>query len=598
MNPSNTESLVNAILQSYRLVEFLGSGAVADVYRAEDVNTKQSYAVKVMQARWLPFPHVMPRFESEARILFDLPHPHIVKAYPPLGYVELGQSRPYFVMEYLAGGSFSDYLRNGGLMTFGQAADFIAQVADALYFAHRRGVIHRDLKPANILLRERGSAQSAVLTDFGIAKIIYQAQMTNLVNQPGTPEYMAPEQFQAQEATPFSDQYALGIILYWMMTRRLPFRLSDPTPIAIQHINTIPPLPSSINNDVTPAIERVVMQALAKDPFYRFPDIMQMAQAFRQAVASSHNENVPINVLGGSRPPTGQGGYLPSTGILRMPGPLDETYRGAGPGISPSEVGVTNPLGTVPTSPSQVPQPMPQGQVFYAVLGVGLVIALLLGGILWTLLSMRPGDPAMTPTIVADAILKTEDALPPISTPVPSVTPVEEEAVTFSKTPLDTVILAATPRDRNITVMSPAAATDTEMPVPTASHTYTATASSTPTHTATATASATITQPAPVETVIVVPSLDEMLVTFNSQLGTTLTFNCKRFVETYEALQNELSQSNVAYERARALVDEADDYAVQIYEDYCRDNATDITARIDGLLYSRFRSETRQLMDN
>lgn len=89
-----------------------------------------------------------------------------------------------------------------------------------------------------------------------------------------------------------------------------------------------------------------------------------------------------------------------------------------------------------------------------------------------------------------------------------------------------------------------------------------------------------------------------MLVTFNSQLGTTLTFNCKRFVETYEALQNELDQSNVAYERARALVDEADDYAVQIYEDYCRDNAADIAARIDGLLYSRFRSETRQLMDN
>ncbi len=108
MNPPNTESLVNAILQSYRLVEFLGSGAVADVYRAEDVKTKQVYAVKVMQARWLPFPHVMLRFESEANILFDLPHPHIVKAYPPLGYVELGQSRPYFVMEYLAGGSFSD----------------------------------------------------------------------------------------------------------------------------------------------------------------------------------------------------------------------------------------------------------------------------------------------------------------------------------------------------------------------------------------------------------------------------------------------------------------------------------------------------------
>lgn len=619
MNPLHTDSLVNAILQSYRLVAFLGSGAVADVYKAEDINTRQIYAVKVMQARWLPFPHVVPRFESEAKILFDLPHPHIVKAYLPLGYVELGQSRPYFVMEYLAGGSFNDYLRDGGLMTFGQAAEFITQIADALHFAHRRGVIHRDLKPANILLRDPGSAQSAVLTDFGIAKMVYQAQMTNLVNQPGTPEYMSPEQFQAQEATALSDQYALGIIMYWMMTRRLPFRLSDPTPIAIQHINAIPPLPSYINPDVTPAIDLVVMQALAKDPFHRFSDMGQLALAFRQAVSQSHNEDVPINAMGGSRPPTGQGGYLPSTGIMRMPGPDDENNRGAGPGVSPSQMGISNPMGAVPTSPPQAPQPA-TGGLFYAALAIGGVIALLLGGILWALLSLR-GPETVTPTAVA-VIVQTEEVLPPTSTlissktptptPRPSITP----AATSTKTPraTSTSSITRTPPGRIIPdVSSPTAsytptsantltATSTATPTLTASVTSSATPTSSATATLTATPSATDTQPVPSETSTLTPtpapSLNDMLTTFNSGLGTTLTFNCRRFVETYEALQNELAQSNAAYERARGLVDEADDYVVQIYEDYCRDNVTNTASRIDGLLYSRFRSETRQLINN
>ena len=257
--------------ERYRLERKIGSGGMADVWLAEDTELDRNVAIKILHDRFAQDSEFVQRFQREAQSAAGLQHPNVV------GIFDRGSFRDsYFIaMEYVDGPSLKDLVKGG--MGTKDAIDFTRQILNAARFAHRKGIIHRDLKPQNVLIDDEGRARVA---DFGIARGGENSDITATGSVMGTAQYLSPEQAQGKPTTPRSDIYSIGVILYEALTGRVPFEGDSAVAVALKQVSEAPRRPSAINPDIPPALDAVVMRALAKDPDARFKD----ADAFLKAL--------------------------------------------------------------------------------------------------------------------------------------------------------------------------------------------------------------------------------------------------------------------------------------------------------------------------
>ncbi len=260
----------------YEVKAELGRGGMATVYRAYDSRFEREVAVKVLPGELLHSdPQFRLRFEREAKIIAQLEHTAIVPVYD----VGEADGQPYFVMRYMNGGSLSERIKAGGL-TIEDAARILGAIAPGLDEAHSKGIIHRDIKPSNILFDKRGNPY---ISDFGIAKLS-QAQAGNVTGSAiiGTPAYMSPEQAQGTEIDGRADIYALGIILFEMLTGQQPFQADTPMAVAIKHITDPVPHIRKLKPQLSEGIDAIIQKAMAKDKNQRFATAVEMTNALQQ----------------------------------------------------------------------------------------------------------------------------------------------------------------------------------------------------------------------------------------------------------------------------------------------------------------------------
>jgi serine/threonine protein kinase len=261
-------------IAQYQIIEKLGQGGMAAVYRAYDTRLERDVAIKVVRKESIPpeqLERILKRFEREAKSLAKFLHPNIV---PVHDYGEF-EGAPYLAMAYLPGGTLKDKI--GSPIPVQEALSYIVPIANALAYAHRRGVIHRDVKPSNILITEDGTV---MLSDFGIAQILEESttQLTATGMGVGTPEYMAPEQWQGK-ATEASDQYALGVVLYELLTGQKPFSAETPLAVALKVMSDPLPKPSEFVNGIPEDVEKMLYKVLARDPQDRYEDMHTLKNA-------------------------------------------------------------------------------------------------------------------------------------------------------------------------------------------------------------------------------------------------------------------------------------------------------------------------------
>ena len=268
-------------LGKYRLIEQIGQGGMATVFKAADTETGWEVAVKVMSPVMAQDSQFTKRFKREAEVVMRLKHPLIVPV------VDFGQDAgyAYLVMPLLEVGSLADKLKLGPL-TPSEGGMLVDQLGSALEFAHEEGVIHRDVKPSNVLLDEKGNA---LLADFGLARIHDASVSLTGSALLGTPAYMSPEQARGEKASPASDQYSLGVILFQLCTGELPFQAETPMAVMLKHINEPIPLARLRSPNVPEAIERVILKATAKNPAERFGSMGEMNSAFQSALAHAQD---------------------------------------------------------------------------------------------------------------------------------------------------------------------------------------------------------------------------------------------------------------------------------------------------------------------
>jgi eukaryotic-like serine/threonine-protein kinase len=289
-----TETVVDG---RYRVLSRVGSGGMAEVYCAQDMQLGRKVALKILYRRFAEDREFVERFRREASSAAGLQHQHVVSVYDRGEY----DGTYYIAMEYLEGRSLKTVIREEAPLDPDRATDLVIQVLRAARFAHRRGIIHRDLKPHNVIVDGEGRAK---VTDFGIARA-GASDMTQTGSIMGTAQYLSPEQAQGLAVSAASDLYSIGIILYELLTGRVPFEGESAVTIALKQVNERPTPPSVYNSAVTPELEAVVMRALEKEPARRFQDadeFISALQAASEGFATPAMVGPPTMV----EPPTGE----------------------------------------------------------------------------------------------------------------------------------------------------------------------------------------------------------------------------------------------------------------------------------------------------
>ena len=274
--------------ERYELGETLGFGGMSEVHLARDIRLSRDVAIKVLRQDLARDPTFYERFKREAQNAAALNHPAIVAVYDT-GEAETPEGPlPYIVMEYVEGDTLRDIVRGEGPMPLRRAMEVIADVCSALDFSHRNGIIHRDIKPANIMINRAGAVK---VMDFGIARAIADAAnpMTQTSAVIGTAQYLSPEQAQAIGVDARSDVYSLGCVLFEILTGRPPFVGDSPIAVAYQHVREEPPVPSTVNPNITTELDSVILEALSKNPDNRYQSAAEMRSDL-------------VRVLGGQRP--------------------------------------------------------------------------------------------------------------------------------------------------------------------------------------------------------------------------------------------------------------------------------------------------------
>ncbi len=273
------ELVPGSMLGQYRILERIGKGGMATVYKAYQAALDRYVAIKVLPAILVQEDGFLARFTQEARAIARLRHPNILTVF------DFGEAQglAYIVMEYVEGGTLKQCL--GQPLDLDMALQVVRQVGAALEYAHSQGVLHRDVKPSNVLM---GKGDWLLLSDFGLAKMAEGSlALTKTGVGVGTPEYMAPEQAEGLSYDHRVDIYALGVVLYEMVTGRLPYEAETPIGVIMKKLTAPLPLPRALNSALPEGVERVILKALARDPADRYARVDGMVKALEAAVAGA-----------------------------------------------------------------------------------------------------------------------------------------------------------------------------------------------------------------------------------------------------------------------------------------------------------------------
>jgi eukaryotic-like serine/threonine-protein kinase len=284
----------------YETGERLGSGGMSNVYKATDRILERTVAVKILAEHLSDDERFVARFKREALAVAKLIHPNIVQVYD----TGVDEGRHYIVMEYVEGRSGAQILQRQGAVDPEIAAEIGIQACAGLDYAHRRGIIHRDVKPGNLMVvggPVGGGEMTVKLTDFGIARAIEQTRITQVGSVVGTAAYLAPEQVRGEEATPATDVYALGVVLYQFLTGRLPYEGSSLAELAVRQQNEKPLPPSTYNAEVPSPLSAAVLRALEGDPNRRYASADELATGLRLGL---EGEDVSLPAEGEPTPRT------------------------------------------------------------------------------------------------------------------------------------------------------------------------------------------------------------------------------------------------------------------------------------------------------
>ncbi len=304
---------VGKTLGNYQIKALIGRGGMSSVYLAQQMTVQRDVAIKILDGT-AGGEDFAARFEREVQIIASLEHIHILPIYD-YGTLEGGS---YLVMRYLEGGSLNERVRQQQI-DLAEVARIITQVAEALDYAHGRGIVHRDLKPHNILLDLQGNAY---LSDFGIAKLISgEGSLTKTGIAVGTPSYMAPEQWQGASVDARTDVYALGAMLFELLTGRPPFDSESVLSLMYKQLNEMPPLPSQLRPDLPTALDSIVLQAMAKPPDDRFESAGALAALVNRALRPA----APTNAVSAALLPRSTPALHPDTSPTKIPN-LSEAF--------------------------------------------------------------------------------------------------------------------------------------------------------------------------------------------------------------------------------------------------------------------------------
>lgn len=297
------EQLVGQTLDRYKILSLLGEGGMGAVFKARDLTLQRDVAIKVMHSQYARQPDFQERFLQEARTAARLDHPCVVQVY------DFGSSKSllYIVMEFIPGANLKDLLkrlRDGGKwILLNESTELIQQVAIALDYAHRQGVLHRDIKPANVMLEPEpsgGLPYRPVLTDLGLAKLLEGGLVTREGTSMGTPAYMSPEQAIGEKTDARSDVYSLGILLYELAVGQLPFPVKTITEAIRYHTQEKPPPPRSVRPDLPARLESVILRALEKNPADRYSSAAEFGKSLDIVVPEATEIAQTAAALGGA----------------------------------------------------------------------------------------------------------------------------------------------------------------------------------------------------------------------------------------------------------------------------------------------------------
>lgn len=264
------DSLIGKKLDGrYLILELVGAGGMANVYKATDILENRTVAVKVLREEFLDNEELVRRFKNESKAISMLSHPNIVKVYD----VNFSDAVQFIVMEYIDGINFMQYLESQGKLEWKEAIHFTVQVLRALQHAHDRGIVHRDIKPQNIMILRDGSIK---VMDFGIARFSRSQTRTITDKAIGSVHYISPEQARGEETDAKSDIYSLGVMLYEMLTGKLPFDSDSPVSVALKQISDDPQHPRELAPEIPEALEEITLKAMAKEPSDRYQSATEM----------------------------------------------------------------------------------------------------------------------------------------------------------------------------------------------------------------------------------------------------------------------------------------------------------------------------------
>jgi serine/threonine protein kinase len=514
---------------NYRLIRLLGEGGMGSVYLAKQINLNRDVAVKVLPLNMSTKKDFAARFEREARTIAALDrHPNIISI---LDY-GTEDNLSFVVMPLLSGGSLSDKMEAGRRYTLIEIADILIRLAGALDFAHSQGVIHRDIKPDNIMF---DAFETPKVVDFGIAKMV-TSNMTAITQDGasvGTPAYMAPEQWKAQQASSATDQYALAIVIYQLVTGNLPYHAETAHGLMYKAIEVPPQPPEEFRPDLPPGLSGVLLKALQKEEVNRYESVGAFAAAFAEIVRS------PADISPGqmAAPPNMPQPYYPTPPPPGAPGMASqqqfqqqqfesgETMYATGnraqtpPPMAQNQYVTTGSMGVPPPVSENQPQKGRSPLVTILTFGVPVLILAALAVVVLAVMAGNGGsgngadnnsglgggivdiqDDALTPTstddltAVALAAEQTASSTPTAtSTDIPSATPSATHTASATATATSTPSATPTVTSTNTATYTPTPTnTDTPVatttPTPTATPTPSATATETPSATPTATA--------------------------------------------------------------------------------------------------------------
>ncbi len=388
---------MKAPLNRYEMKSRIATGGMGEVWRARDTVLGREVAVKVLKPEYAGDATFRTRFETEARHAASLHHPNIATVFD-FGEDEPeqdgGPPRPYLVMELVPGKPLSDLIRRGRPMAPERVRDLVSQAAAGLAQAHAVGIVHRDIKPANVLVTPDGQVK---ITDFGIARAADGVALTSTGEVIGTPHYLSPEQAEGRPATPASDVYALGVLLFECLTGSRPFAGDTPVTTALAHVrDPMPDLPADIPQDLA----RVTRRALAKDPAERYPDAAALGAALGRQATNDATQVLP-----------------PPTAVLAA---------SAGPGAEPVSETVSEPVSQPTPEPSRR-QPAGWLLALLALLGV-LALAVVLAVVLSQRSTPTPTN-ATNPTDQPSRTTPGSSAPPTKGTPTASTKPVSKAKI-------------------------------------------------------------------------------------------------------------------------------------------------------------------------